>query len=117
MKNAITFIEILSKDSKKLVDFYQNVFGWEIYPPQGSMEYRLMNPKADNGIMGAIGDPYAGEDWTCFYVAVDNIDETIEKVKSNGGLVKVPKFTTDTGFTQAIVADAHGHVIGLQQAK
>lgn len=113
--NAITFVEILSPNSKDLAGFYSNVFGWDVYPPQGSMEYRVMNPKAENGVMGAIGDPYTGENWVAFYVGVEDIEATIEKVVANGGSVKVPKFTTDTGFTQAMVQDSQGHVIGLQQ--
>ena len=114
MANPITFVEILSHNSKELADFYSNVFGWEIYPPQGSMEYRVMNPKAENGVTGAVGDPYAGEDWVTFYVGVSDIDAVIEKVVANGGSVRVPKFTTDTGFTLAIVKDSQGHIIGLQ---
>lgn len=51
------------------------------------------------------------------YVSVDSIEAMIEKVLNNGGSVKVPKFTTDTGFTQAIVADSQGHVIGLQEER
>ena len=74
-----------------------------------------MNPKAENGVTGAIGDPYAGESWVTFYVGVKDIDAVIEKVIANGGSVKVPKFTTDTGFTLAIVRDSQEHVIGLQQ--
>lgn len=116
MANAITFVELLSPNSRDLAAFYANVFGWDVYPPQGSMEYRVMNPKAENGVMAAIGDPYAGENWTAFYVGVADIEETIGKVIENGGSVKVPKFTTDTGFTQAIVQDSQGHIIGLQQA-
>ena len=115
MANPITFVEILSPNSKELSDFYANVFGWEVYPPQGAMEYRVMNPKAENGVTGAIGDPYAGENWVTFYVGVKDIDAVIEKVIANGGSVKVPKFTTDTGFTLAIVRDSQEHVIGLQQ--
>lgn len=114
MANAITFVEILTPNSAELADFYRSVFDWDVYPPMGSMEYRVMNPKAENGVMGAIGDPYTGERWVAFYVGVEDIDATIEKVVQNGGSVRVPKFTTDTGFTQAMVQDTQGHVIGLQ---
>lgn len=66
MANAITFIEILSQNAKDLGSFYQDVFGWKIYPPQGAMDYRIMDPETDNGVMAAIGAPYAGENWLAF---------------------------------------------------
>lgn len=117
MANPITFIEITSKNSKEMVEFYQNVFGWNVYPPAGEMEYRVMNPQSTNHIMAAIADPYSKfqEEWVAFYIGVKSVDETIEEVLNNGGSIVVPKFTTDTGFTQALVKDNRGHVLGIQE--
>ena len=39
----------------------------------------------------------------------------MKKVVQNGGKVKVPKFTTDTGFTLAYIEDRNGNIIGLTE--
>ena len=116
MANQISFVEILAPGSRGLGAFYHDAFGWDVYEPAGSMEYRVMNPNGDNGVMAAIGDPFVdGEAWLCFYVMVDDIDAAVERAVAAGGSVKVPKYATDTGFTLAYVCDPAGHVIGLQQ--
>lgn len=116
MANYVSFFEIISKDSKKIGEFYSKVFGWNILPPAGSMEYRLMIADKEKGINGAVGDPYANdESWMTIYVSVDNIDEIIASVVENGGEVKIPKFTTDTGFTVAYVKDCNGNILGITE--
>ena len=117
MANPITFIEITSKNSKEMIDFYQNVFWWNVYPPAGEMEYRVMDPKSPNHMLAAIADPYSKdkEEWVAFYIGVESVNDTIDEVLKNGGSIVVPKFTTDTGFTQALVKDNKGHVLGIQE--
>ncbi|MGG4392176.1 hypothetical protein COK01_26820 [Priestia megaterium] len=118
MGNPVTFFEITGKNSKELAKFYSEIFGWNIIPPQGSMEYRIMDTDTQEGIPGAIGDPIGGDDtWLTIYITVPDIDSTLEKIKQNGGKIKIPKFTTDTGFTLAYVEDAFGHTLGITQSK
>lgn len=118
MKNKISSVEIITPNSKELAEFYGTVFGWDIYPPAGSMEYRVMNPNGDNHVMGMVGDPFINnESWVTFYITVDDIDDMLKKVVACGGKVKVPKFTTDTNITLAYFEDAKGHVVGLTERK
>lgn len=116
MANEVRFFEIIGENSKKLGEFYNKVFEWNVLPPAGSMEYYLMDTKGENGVMGAVGDPFINnQGWIAIHVAVDDIDEIIEKVIENGGKLKVPKFTTDTGFTLAYIEDSNGNIIGLNE--
>ncbi|MNW36537.1 Glyoxalase-like domain protein [compost metagenome] len=116
MANQVSFFEIISKNSVQLGEFYGKTFGWNIIPPQGSMEYRLMDTKGGNGVMGAVGEPIIKEEtWLTIYISVDNIDQTLEDVVNNGGKIKAPKFSTDTGFTLAYIEDLSGNIIGITE--
>ncbi|WP_144559630.1 VOC family protein [Shouchella miscanthi] len=116
MSNKVNFFEIVSKNSSELSKFYEEVFGWNIIPPQGSMEYRIMLTGDDNTSVGAVADPIVNEEtWVTIGVQVDSIEETIKLVESNGGELKVPKFTTDTGFTRAYIKDSAGNIIALDE--
>ena len=116
MANEVKFFEIIGNNSKELGEFYSKVFDWNILPPAGTIEYSLMDTKGENGVMGAVGSPFINnESWITIYVTVDSIDEIMKKVVQNGGKVKVPKFTTDTGFTLAYIEDRNGNIIGLTE--
>ena len=86
---SVVHFEINADDPERAIKFYQDVFGWDIQKYEDvQMEYWLINTglKGKNGIDGAImrrsAPPGAGVINT---IAVDNIEETIQKVVSAGG--------------------------------
>ena len=54
--NRVVHFEIPAKDIDKVVDFYKNVFNWEITHWEGQMEYWLVKTgeAPEMGIDGAI---------------------------------------------------------------
>ena len=51
-----------------------------------------------------------------FYVSVDDLDATIDRVQALGGTILMPKYSPAPGVALALAADPEGHVVGLTQA-
>jgi len=112
--NKIVHAEVVGKDGPKLHSFYGQLFGWKQNTnlPGGYG----MTEAADSGIVLGTGpSPDGGAGWVTFYVMVDDLDATLEKVTALGGTVVMPKFSPAPGNTLAMFADPEGHVIGLSQ--
>ncbi len=108
----ITHVEIPVADKAAATAFYGEVFGWQIDTMEGFEEYPMW--RSPNGVSGggltspgeAFGQPLS-------YVEVDSIDDTLAKVQSLGGSVKVPKMEIDPTSWSAVFEDADGNAIGL----
>ena len=64
------------------------------------------------GIGGGVGS-FGEASWSTFYVAVDDLEETIEQAKGMGGSVLVPPMPLPTGGTIAVLRDPERHEVGL----
>jgi uncharacterized protein len=83
-------IEIPFDDEERAKRFYSGVFGWEFRETQGFEGYPLYTagPGGLGGGMGKRGE-MAGQT-VRNYIAVDDIDAAIEKVKQLGGKIDDP---------------------------
>jgi predicted enzyme related to lactoylglutathione lyase len=109
-------IELPADDVKRATTFYANVFGWQFRAMDGFENYFLYTagPAELGGGIGKRGDN--APDRVRNYLAVDSIEETLDKVTANGGSIVVPK--TDIGFGwYAAVKDSEGNELGLYRAK
>ncbi|MFN0279568.1 MAG: VOC family protein [Pyrinomonadaceae bacterium] len=108
----ICWRELRTKDLPAAMDFYQKIFGWNLEQTKVTpMDYKeiIMDNTACGGMMGMDGDDW-GEvppHWAS-YIAVDNADETAEKITSKGGSVTVPPFDAPGVGRMAMVADPSG---------
>ena len=109
----ISHIEIPSTNLDRSSEFLNKVFGWE-FKPFGN-GYLLFNNH--NGIMAGLrkAENIAKGDTTVFHVTVDQIDQVLEKTKSNGGHIKVGKTTIPAMGWYAVILDPDGNSIGLYQ--
>ncbi len=111
-----SWVDVSSPDLAKSKEFYSGLFGWTC--PEGPAEaggYSVceLGGKTVAGI-GPQMNPDSPPAWMS-YVNVDSADDTIAKVKANGGNVFVePMDVMDVG-RMAIFADPLGAVIGLWQ--
>ena len=125
--NRPTHFEIQCDDTARGVEFYKQVFGWDIQKWESPlMEYWMVMtaPKNDKseGINGGLlkrqGPPpvegAASNSFVCTMV-VDAIDETLNKLTSNGGKIVVAKFAFPGMAWQAYCKDTEGNVFGLHQ--
>jgi predicted enzyme related to lactoylglutathione lyase len=112
MKRPIHF-EIIVPNPENAIEFYKNVFGWEITKWDGPMEYYLCNTGEGDGINGAIMRSEDGVARTVNTIDVPNIDEYIQKIEAHGGKVLMEKQTIPGVGYFASVQDPEGHIFGI----
>lgn len=113
----VTHFEIPANDPEKMVDFFAKAFGWKANR-WGEMEYWLTdNGTAEvPGINGAFirrGDKY--HNTVVNTIQVDNIEETMKKISSNGGEVLTPKQTIPSVGWFVYFKDPEGTIHGAMQ--
>ncbi len=123
MSGRVVHFEIPADNVKRAQAFYSNAFGWQMNSIPG-MNYTMVGttpsdqngmptePGAINGGMAKRGSPLKN---TVITIGVQNIDESLEKVKKLGGKVVQKKEPVgDMGFA-AYFKDTEGNVMGLWQ--
>ena len=123
MDHTIVHFEIPGEDVEKLKQFYTGVFGWKIEKAPGPMEYWLIRtvPTDDKGMLqrpgvnGGMIKKQNPEHKPVNYIAVESIDESIEKVKKLGGKIIMPKQEVPTVGWIATAIDPEGNQIALLQ--
>jgi predicted enzyme related to lactoylglutathione lyase len=121
MKNKLTHFAIHIDDIERAKKFYDGVFEWG-FNSYGQDDFlQIKSDKSENGeLIGAmqsrkyspVPDKIIGLECT---IGVENIDETIEKVKSNGGQILMLKTAIPyVGFIAKFL-DTEGNLIcGMQ---
>jgi uncharacterized protein len=117
MGNPVVHFEVGGPDDEPLVRFYGELFGWDMRRAPGGIFYTLVDTRGGGGVNGGIGKSATGEPWSTFYVGVDDLQATLDKVESLGGktamsITEVPGMLTFTMFT-----DPDGLLVGLVKAE
>lgn len=109
--------ELLTTDHDQARAFYEDVVGWRFGDkPDGDMDYRMIGVGADRpgdfvgGVMeltDAMRSGGAKPGWL-FYVGVDDVDATAERVGAAGGAILMPPFDIADVGRAAFVADPQG---------
>jgi uncharacterized protein len=104
----ICYLQIPALDLLKSAEFFEKVFGWQIERPYPSFE--------SPGLIGQwVTDrapaPDAGP---LIWINVQNIDETLESVRTGGGEVIEPP-SADGPRWLATIRDPAGNVLGIAQ--
>jgi len=116
----ICWRELATKDLAKSMDFYSNLFGWSLPQTKMSpMDYKeiVIDNIAYGGMMEineSWGEKPPPSHWKT-YVAVENADETVEKIKANGGAIDVPPFDAPGVGRMSIVSDPSGAIFAIIQ--
>ncbi len=125
MGNPVFNFEIVGQESKSLKDFYSAVFEWDINEYEEGYYWFKTGSDADNGIEGTIYPP--NDDMNLvqnvpfsnnvtIYVAVADINTTIEKLVGLGGQVLMrPTVVSEKGEKIAMFIDPSGNRISLYQ--
>jgi predicted enzyme related to lactoylglutathione lyase len=110
MGSKVVHFEMSGPDGKALESFYSQLFGWTTAEIPGG--YAVIDTRGGTGINGGIGTSPTGSPHGTFYVAVDDLDATLEKAESLGAKTITP--VTDMGVvTFALFADPDGLTVGL----
>ncbi len=115
--HGIAHTEIPANDLEKIAKFYSDVFGWEInHMPE--MDYTIF--KTPNGPGGGFNKQaeISAKPGITFYIEVENMEATLEKIKSAGGevITKKTEIAPEMGF-YSFFKDVEGNQIGLWSAK
>ncbi|MCE2399350.1 VOC family protein [Candidatus Poribacteria bacterium] len=128
MGNPVMFFEIASKQGELLRDFYCDLFDWTILPFGWSIPHFPNDifaidptppPLPDKGIKGHIyplSDEIDFSNRVSIFIQVDDLQETLEKIESQGGKTLVPpQMLPDSMGSIAMFLDPSGNVVGLHQ--
>ena len=72
MPNPVVHWEIVSKDAKRIQDFYAKLFDWHVEPMEG-MNYGIVDSHTESGISGGIGNQQEEAYRVTFYVQVEDL--------------------------------------------
>ena len=109
----VCYIEMPATDIPRSVEFYRNVFDWNIRRrSDGAFAF-------DDGVgevSGAWvkGRPASGQPGLLIYIMVDSVEDTVKRVEANGGEIVQP-VGADAPEITARFRDTEGNVLGLYQ--
>ncbi|QNA86261.1 VOC family protein [Sphingomonas sp. So64.6b] len=109
--------ELMTADPDASKKFYDTVIGWTVgdAPPDGQ-DYRMINVSAESGggqvggVLRLTPEMIAGgakPTWL-FYIGVDDVDASVEKIEAAGGSVLMPAWDIPDIGRIAMVADPQG---------
>jgi uncharacterized protein len=115
MGNAVVHFEIGGPDDKPLVDFYGQLFGWNMqsFPGGG---YTMIDTQGGGGINGGIGKSQTGEPWSTFYVEAADLQAVLDRANSLGATTVMPVTDFGGAVTIAMFNDPDGLLVGLVKA-
>ncbi|MCM8729913.1 VOC family protein [Hephaestia sp. GCM10023244] len=108
--------ELATADPDASKAFYDHVIGWTIdaVPAMPGMDYRMIDTAGGGhvgGVMRLTDEMVKGgakPGWF-FYIGVDDVDATVDRLKAAGGGVIMPPWTIDGVGRMALVTDPQGN--------
>jgi len=118
MSDSVTHFEIYAEDADQLVEFYKELFSWEINKAPGIDYFQIQTgPPGAGGIRGGLlHRPIPGPRSWVHYVSVEALDETVERVQSLGGKLVRAKAAVPKVAWYAVVEDPQGNIFAIWQA-
>lgn len=116
----ICWRELATSDIGRAMNFYREMFGWDLIESKvapGGYREIVMDGKSHGGMM-AIDETWGPEPPPSFwsnYVAVDNCDSTVAKIKEMGGGVNHGPFDAPGVGRIAMVTDPGGAAFAIIQ--
>lgn len=111
MADKVVHFEIIGADREALEKFYGELFGWHLQsfpdPP-----YAIIDTHAGEGINGGIGSDPSGESRVTWYVAVKDMQKTLDEAEKMGGKTIMP-VTELPMVTLAMFTDPQGNIVGI----
>ena len=114
---AFSWSELMTSDPKAASEFYGTLFGWKVDTmDMGTGPYNVVKigDTSVGGIMGKPPGTPAGMPsmWGC-YVTVNNVEETLAKVKSLGGAVLMEPMDVKGVGRMAVIQDPQGAALSV----
>ena len=122
--HTIVHFDIPAEDVETMKKFYSELFGWRIYRDPGPVEYWMIEtvPVNEKGMPvrpGVNGGMYKKDQpqlKPVNYILVDDIDESIQKIKNLGGTITQPKQQVPGIAWIAHAIDPEGNPFAIMQS-
>ncbi len=126
MMNKVTHFEFPWDDKERAKSFYEKTFGWKPFEWEqfgytswqtGPVDEK-MQPTQPGFINGGSAKRDQQMPHPMFYVEVENIDQTLQAVVANGGVVVRGKTALGENASMGYLAwikDSEGNILGLSQ--
>ena len=111
----ISYLDFSADEPDRAVNFYRNVFDWQINKWDGPREFwEIKTGESDEpGIDGGLSKRERIGEWITPFINIKSIEQYISKIESNGGKIIQPKTAIPTiGYT-LLFKDTESNTIGL----
>lgn len=122
--DSVVHFEIPVDDDTRAHSFYADVFGWRIdHMPEMNYDMVVTGDTTEDGMPKTPGHINGGmfhrsdefPRGPVITIGTDDLDATLERVRSHGGTIEGEPFETEGVGRGAYVRDTEGNVIGLWQ--
>ena len=116
--SRVVHFEITADDPERAVQFYTQVFGWQVHKWDGPQDYWLATTGATDapGIDGAIMRRDPGMPEVVNTLDVTSVDDAVAKIAAHGGSVVAPKMAIPGIGYFAYCKDTEGNTFGVMQS-
>jgi predicted enzyme related to lactoylglutathione lyase len=112
MPHPVIHAEIRSQDPDATREFFAQLFDWTVASEGGFPGYTFMDTGVEGGTAVAISPRQDAEDEVLFFVLVEDVAATLSRAEELGGTIIQPAQEVP-GVSFGVLADAHGHRIGV----
>jgi len=109
MASPVMQWQILTKQPKKLEEFYSKLFGWSV-SSDNALGYARVDTNSKEGISGGfwpIGEK-EGHSMVQLFIRVENVKAHVKKAEQLGARVVIPPQALPDGDEMAVVVDPDG---------
>jgi predicted enzyme related to lactoylglutathione lyase len=109
MSNPVMHWQILTKQAKKLEDFYSALFGWKV-SGDNALGYRQVDTACKEGIHGGIWpiSEKEGHSMVQLFIRVDDVKAHAKKAEQLGAQIVIPPQTLPEGDEMTVAVDPDG---------
>jgi predicted enzyme related to lactoylglutathione lyase len=123
MGHAVNWFTIPVKDLDRAKTFYESIFGFQMFVPEGPMKMAMFPADWQNGEIGggiSEGDGFEPSDAgsTVYLNGGPDLNDVLDNVEDAGGTVIMPKTRVPIGGGGhiALFLDSEGNRVGLHSA-
>jgi hypothetical protein len=111
MAHPVVHAEIRSQDPDATRTFFAGLFGWT-YSDGAYPGYTFVDTGVDEALPTAISPLQGGADQVLFFVGVADVEAALAEAERLGGRIVQPAQSVP-GVTFGVLADPHGHLVGV----
>ncbi len=115
MERLISWVEIPVEDFDRAVEFYSTILNIEFKREESGKEKKAFLPSGEGVIFSTPGFKPSKDGVIINFNVGNQLDETIEKIKTNGGTITKPRTRIKAGEEDyfALFIDSEGNKLGL----